>query len=116
MGPSNLSIWATIEFAVDQGIEQFHIGGGITPDDSLFTFKRVFGGRLVHYGISGLILEPDHYQAMVESRAKECNTTAEALLTANFFPAYRARRGRSDGDVTPATPAELQPSALVSDQ
>jgi hypothetical protein len=108
MGTSNLSIWATIEFAVDQGIEQFHIGGGITRDDSLFIFKRVFGGREVHYDVSGLILEPTEYQARVKARARECDVTAEALLTSNFFPAYRAERRHCEGDATAARTASSE--------
>jgi serine/alanine adding enzyme len=90
MGTSNLAIWATIQFAVDQGLRQFHIGGGITADDSLFTFKRSFGGSEVQYGVSGLIIDDGRYHAHVQNRAKECDTTSGALLGSNYFPAYRA--------------------------
>jgi hypothetical protein len=97
MGPSNLAIWVTIQFAVSQGLRQFHIGGGISADDSLFTFKRSFGGREVRYDISGLIIDNEQYQAQVRARAEECDTSTEALLTANYFPAYRAGRTRVQG-------------------
>jgi lipid II:glycine glycyltransferase (peptidoglycan interpeptide bridge formation enzyme) len=89
MGSNNLMIWIAIQFTIDQGLRQFHIGGGVGPADSLFKFKRSFGGHELEYGISGLIIDPDAYQGLVELRAKECDTTSDALLAANYFPAYR---------------------------
>jgi serine/alanine adding enzyme len=89
MGSNNLMIWAAAQFAIYQSLAQFHIGGGVSADDSLFKFKRSFGGRQLEYGISGLIIDPAAYQDHVKARAKECDTTADSLLSANFFPAYR---------------------------
>lgn len=94
MGTNNLSTWQTIQFAVDQGLNQRHLGGGLDKRDSLFKFKSSFGGRELHYRASGLIIDEEAYQAQVKDRAKECDTTAEALLTCNFFPAYRG--GKSE--------------------
>lgn len=89
MGINNLLKWIVIQFTVDQGLRQFHIGGGVVHDDSLFKFKQSFGGREVEYGISGLVIDHTAYRDHVESRAKECDTTSEALLCTDFFPAYR---------------------------
>jgi hypothetical protein len=89
MGSNNLMIWTATQFAVDQGLSQFHIGGGVGTDGGLYKFKRSFGGRELQYMVSGLIIDPEAYQGYVERRAKECDTTADSLLSANFFPAYR---------------------------
>jgi len=89
MGTNNLMMWTATEFTVDQGLRQFHIGGGVIPDDSLFKFKSSFGGRRLEYGISGLIIDHEVYEAHVDTRAKECDTTSDALLSATYFPAYR---------------------------
>lgn len=89
MGSNNLMIWITIRFTIDQGLHQFHIGSGVRPYDSLFKFKRSFGGRELSYGVSGLIIDDKQYNAQVNHRAKECDTTSHALLGANYFPAYR---------------------------
>jgi hypothetical protein len=89
MGTNNLMIWTGTKFAAEQGLRGFHLGGGQDQRDSLFRFKHTFGGRELEYGISGLIVDHEVYRAHVESRAKECETTSDALLASNFFPAYR---------------------------
>ena len=89
MGTNNLMIWTAIQFAIDQGLHQFHLGGGLTSHDSLFKFKRSFGGRELTYAVSGLIIDEALYGANVERRAKECGTTSDALLASKYFPAYR---------------------------
>jgi Acetyltransferase (GNAT) domain len=89
MGSNNLMLWTATQFAIDQGLRQFHLGGGVEPRDGLFRFKQTFGGRELEYGISGLIIDAQQYQAHVERRAKECDSTSDALLRSNYFPAYR---------------------------
>ena len=89
MGSNNLMIWTATQFAIGQGLRQFHIGSGVGPADSLFKFKRSFGGHELEHGVSGLIVDPCAYRGLVEIRAKECDTTADVLSTSNFFPAYR---------------------------
>jgi hypothetical protein len=93
MGSNNLMVWTATQFAVEQGLRQFHLGGGrggTSPRDSLFRFKHTFGGRELKYAISGLIVDSEMYQARTQNRAKACNITKEALTASNFFPAYRA--------------------------
>ena len=88
MGSNNLLNWTEMQFAISHGIRQFHIGAGHGQRDSLFKFKSSFGGRELAYDVSGLIVDPKLYQAHVESRAKECDSTEDTLLACNFFPAY----------------------------
>jgi hypothetical protein len=89
MGSNNLMFWTAIQFAIDQGLLQFHLGGGLDARDSLFKYKQLFGGRELEYSVSGLVVDHDLYEAHTENRAKECDTTPEALLASSYFPAYR---------------------------
>ena len=40
--PSNLLLYEAACMASQMGIRQFHLGGGMSPDDSLFGFKKQF--------------------------------------------------------------------------
>ncbi|MFZ0142433.1 MAG: GNAT family N-acetyltransferase [Aeromicrobium sp.] len=90
MGSNNLMMWTAIQFAVEQGLDQFHIGAGAAGRDSVFRFKSTFGGREATYDVSGLVVDDASYQEQVRSRAQECGVTVDALLASGFFPAYRA--------------------------
>ena len=90
MGSNNLVTWTEMQFAIDQGLRQFHIGSGVDLNDSLFKFKSSFGGRKLEYAVSGQIIDDERFQAHVQSRAKACDTTTDTLFASNFFPAYRA--------------------------
>jgi hypothetical protein len=89
MGANNLYLWTTTQFAVDQGLNQYHLGGGLSPGDGLFKFKRSFGGRELEYDVSGLIIDQALYDAHTKSRAAVCDTTTNALLASHYFPSYR---------------------------
>jgi hypothetical protein len=89
MGTNNLMMWVATQFILDQGLRQFHIGGGVHPGDSLHKFKRSFGGRELEFLVSGLVIDEEAYDAQVKRRAKGLGTTAESLLASGFFPAYR---------------------------
>jgi Acetyltransferase (GNAT) domain len=89
MGTNNLMLWTATQFAIAQGLRQFHLGGGISQRDGLFKFKHTFGGRELEYSVSGLIIDHERYQALTKNRAKVCDVTSETLMTSNFFPAYR---------------------------
>jgi hypothetical protein len=90
MGSNNLMLWAAIQFAIAEGLRQFHLGGGVGVRDDLFKFKQSFGGHELEYGVSGLIIDQELYQVHTQQRAKACHLTMEELLASNFFPAYRA--------------------------
>jgi serine/alanine adding enzyme len=96
MGSNNLLLWTATQFAIDQGLGQFHLGGGLGPRDSLFTFKRSFGGRELEYGVSGLIIDHELYQVHTQNRAEACGITTDPLLDSDYFPAYRAGTPVSD--------------------
>lgn len=77
-GANNLMLWEACRFARARGAELFHLGGGLHADDSLYRFKRSFGGGRRTYRTSGLILDEAKY-------AQLCGAGA----VGGFFPAYR---------------------------
>jgi len=91
MGSNNLMLWTATQYAADQGLRQFHLGGGISQRDSLFRFKRTFGGRELKYEVTGLIVDHGLYKAQTRRRADECRIATGKALAPDFFPAYRAR-------------------------
>lgn len=94
MGSNNLMTWSGIQFAIEQGLSQFHLGAGVAGRDSIFRFKSTFGGRELEYDVSGLVVDDGTYGELVRHRADECEVTVDALLESGFFPAYRAQPSR----------------------
>jgi hypothetical protein len=105
MGSNNLMMWTATNYAAEQGLRQFHLGGGLTPRDDLFRFKSKFGGREVRYGVSGLIVDNELCQDRLQDRAEACGTTTDALVASNFFPPYRAGTARAQHLADTSQPA-----------
>jgi hypothetical protein len=116
MGVNNLMLWTATQHAIEQGIHQFHLGGGNSPRDSLFHFKHTFGGRELEYGVSGQIIDHDRYEAHTQKRAKACGVSTAELLASNFFPSYRAHVAPAvedtDSPQAQDPPADQQASRL----
>jgi hypothetical protein len=72
-------------WAAERGCALLHLGGGTAGADSLFAFKRSFGGRELTYSFVTLVADPDRYDALVARRAAEPERPRP-----DFFPAYRA--------------------------
>ncbi len=55
-----------IALAHEGGFKHLHLGGGRTnkPDDSLFFFKKRFGGKMLEYRLAKTILLPDEYEGL----------------------------------------------------
>ena len=94
MGSNNLMMWTATQYAAEQGLRQFHIGGGISQRDSLFRFKHTFGGRELKYDVSVLIVDHELYEAQTKRRAKACKIATETVLAWDYFPAYRGGETR----------------------
>jgi hypothetical protein len=100
MGSNNLMMWTATQYAVEQGLRQFHLGGGIRQRDSLFRFKNTFGGRELKYEVTGLIIDHE-------------------LYATDYFPAYRARDLLAEVGSTAVLPAQPLPRSrweLVEDE
>jgi len=89
MGSNNLMMWTAAEFSAEQGLGQFHLGGGLNGRDGLFHFKQTFGGRELMYDVSGLIVNHESYQTRTKRAQEERGTGAEHHVKPTFFPAYR---------------------------
>jgi hypothetical protein len=80
-----LLVHAGAEWARERGCELLHLGGGTAGADSLFAFKKSFGGETYSYAFAALIADRGRYAALVARRAEEPQPPRP-----EFFPAYRA--------------------------
>jgi serine/alanine adding enzyme len=80
-----LLVHAGAVWAAERGCELLHLGGGTQGADSLYAFKRSFGGRELTYSFATVVADPDRYEALVARRAEEPEPPRQ-----DFFPAYRA--------------------------
>jgi hypothetical protein len=83
VGANNLMLWESCLFARGRGVEVFHLGGGLTADDSLYRFKSSFGGTRGVFRATGIIVDPGAYRLLSHAR--------DELEGAAYFPAYRGR-------------------------
>ena len=72
-------------WAAGRACEVLHLGGGATGDDSLYAFKRSFGGEEHTYSLAAFVADADRYRALVARRAEDPEPPRPG-----FFPAYRA--------------------------
>ena len=80
-----LLVHAGVEWARERGCELLHLGGGTSGADSLFAFKKSFGGETYTYAYATLVADPERYDALVARRGEEDEPSRPG-----FFPAYRA--------------------------
>jgi hypothetical protein len=80
-----LLVHAGAEWAAERGCELLHLGGGTSGEDSLFAFKKSFGGETYTYSFATLVADRGRYDALVARRSGEPEP-----LRSDFFPAYRA--------------------------
>jgi hypothetical protein len=80
-----LLVHAGAEWARGHGCELLHLGGGTGGADSLFAFKKSFGGETYTYAFATLVADRDRYDALAARRAEEPEPPRP-----DFFPAYRA--------------------------
>lgn len=89
-GSNNALIWSVMAYASKRGLTALHLGGGQRANDSLLEFKKSFGGRLLTYGASGVVLDPKAYRTEIAIRADQLGVSPEKVEESSFFPAYRA--------------------------
>lgn len=84
--PNDLLKHAVIEYGHATGRTSYVLGGGYTPGDGIFRYKRSFDvdGVRPFYGVR-LTADPELYQALTGRHA-----AAVGELPPRFFPAYRA--------------------------
>ncbi len=69
--PSNLLLYEVACWASSQGMQQFHLGGGMAPDDNLFGFKKQFNknGRK-QFVVGRTVFDRDAYEVLLCLRSK----------------------------------------------
>ena len=70
--PGNLLLYEAACWAGEKGIKRFHLGGGMSPDDSLFGFKKQFNkhGRLPFW-IGRTIFDTPAYDMLLDLRIQK---------------------------------------------
>ena len=87
--PNDALKFETIKCAKARGLSQYVLGGGASPDDGIFRYKRAFAPHgVVPFHIGKRILDPAAYDALVLRR--QSHTGDELAAPPGFFPAYRA--------------------------
>jgi serine/alanine adding enzyme len=74
------------EWARARGCTRLHLGGGVTPNDSLFMFKDTFGGKTFEFYSLRMVAVHARYADLLERRLEAVGNP----LRPNFFPEYRA--------------------------
>jgi hypothetical protein len=91
LGRTNKAMTLLINEAVlwarRRGCEYLHLGGGSRGKESLFAFKKSFGGEVFRYSFMTLILDSERYSALLEQRLADSQLPP---VHADFFPQYRA--------------------------
>jgi Acetyltransferase (GNAT) domain len=80
-----LLVHAGAEWAREHGCELLHLGGGTSGEDSLFAFKKSFGGDTYTYSFATFVADRARYDELVARRDQEDDPPRPG-----FFPAYRA--------------------------
>src|SRR4029450_9020581 len=66
-----LLVHAGAEWAQAQGCELLHLGGGTSGADSLFAFKKSFGGETYAYAFATVVADSARYDALVARRSED---------------------------------------------
>jgi hypothetical protein len=89
--PFHLLLFEAALWAKRRGNRYLHLGGGLGgKNDGLLRFKAGFSPVRFRFRTQRMIVNEQVYRRLVEHRAALDGTTPEALLAADYFPAYRA--------------------------
>ena len=87
--PNDALKHAAIQWSVAHHLTHYVLGGGLTPGDGIFRYKRAFAPRgLVDFKVARRVFLPDAYQRLTEQRERDL-AAAGAVRSQDFFPAYR---------------------------
>jgi hypothetical protein len=100
-GANNLLMWAMMNWARDTDLRVLHLGGGLAPDDSLFRFKKSFGGERAEFWTGAVVVEHQRYESLLAKHAAAEGIPLDELRAAAYFPQYRMRGsgGGATGEV-----------------
>lgn len=76
--PNNLLLYSVALWGLERGYKFFHLGGGVTDNDSLFRFKKAFcKNKTYDYYIGSNIFIQDKYDYLVGLRQRDGNFDIE---------------------------------------
>jgi hypothetical protein len=90
--PNDLLRHRTVEWAIDQGIKAYVLGGGFEPNDGVFRHKLILAPRgAVPFRVAILHHDERACRELAEQRAAYAARRSEAWMPrAGFYPSYRA--------------------------
>lgn len=86
---NHLLIYKVAKWAQQKGIKYFHLGGGLRPEDNLFTFKSGFSEKRSPFYTYRYIHLHDIYQKLVRLKLESLRASSD-IVDEEFFPRYRA--------------------------
>ena len=89
LAPSNLLLYKAALWGCEQGMQTFHLGGGVgSGEDNLFKFKIAFNKNSDYqFSIGKEVFDQKMYNKLVEERAAR---DSEFDRGSKFFPVYRS--------------------------
>jgi GNAT acetyltransferase-like protein len=89
--PFHLLLFEAAVWAKSRGNRYLHLGGGVGgKEDGLFQFKSGFSPLRFRFRTHRTIVNEATYSRLVEHRAAIEGKSSDALLSGDYFPAYRA--------------------------
>jgi lipid II:glycine glycyltransferase (peptidoglycan interpeptide bridge formation enzyme) len=90
--PNDLLKYEIIRSLRNQGFCHYVLGGGPSPEDGVFRYKRSFApAGIVDFKVGEKIHNPEAYESLVRRRAAQANEQGATWEpNPSFFPAYRS--------------------------
>lgn len=85
LAANNLLLYEVALWAQKRGLKYFHLGGGSSPDDSLFRFKASFSPCKKDFFIGGVVHHQEYYNYMCRMRFQGEKIKEDII----YFPLYR---------------------------
>lgn len=74
LAPNNLLLYKAAEIGKEMGLKSFHLGGGVSDNDALFSFKKSFNQNgILDFYIGRVVYNEKIFQKLVEIRSKSPN-------------------------------------------
>ena len=74
LAPNNLLLYKAAEIGKEMGLKSFHLGGGVSDNDALFSFKKSFNQNgILDFYIGRVVYNENIFDKLVEIRSKSPN-------------------------------------------
>ena len=92
LAPMKLFVDEVRLWAIERGMQTFHLGGGATadPDDTLLHFKKGFSDQMHEFAVWRSVVFPDVYQRLCTANAQRNERHQLQPVGVHFFPEYRS--------------------------